>query len=434
MSMKNKLRRMKQHLNVEKPTPVQDTQEKKKEDAEIPFMPEWSDSGAVPYYAEDGYCLIREVVYPLHHQHGVHSFGELHDVVEEWNATAAKHPLSSAGYQSTDLFFFDTETTGLKGGAGTTIFLLGYAQVFSDRVVLRQHFLPEPNGEIAFYESFLKQVDYTTLVTYNGKAFDWPQVKTRHTLLREHLPKLPSFGHFDLLHGARRLWKHRLESVKLALVEKEVLQIERINDVPGFLAPMIYFDYVQSKDPKGVFEVIKHNEHDILSLITLYIHMSKQLLSSFHATSKERFEVARWYESLGDRKTAVKGYESIAAAAGSEQLQAKMALALQWKREQKWKEAVELWASIVEQGTGTIKMDAAIELAKAYEHRIRNLGEAIRYAKVAADVQKSIETRRHEPPHELEKRMRRLEGKRQKQQAAEMKQGKDVSDDSNFSK
>ena len=52
------------------------------------------------------------------------------------------------------------------------------------------------------------------MVTYNGKAFDWPQVKTRHTLIREHVPKLPPFGHFDLYHAARRMWKHQSGTLK----------------------------------------------------------------------------------------------------------------------------------------------------------------------------------------------------------------------------
>ena len=36
------------------------------------------------------------------------------------------------GYRPGDLFFFDTETTGLGGGTGNTIFLLGYAYIDGD--------------------------------------------------------------------------------------------------------------------------------------------------------------------------------------------------------------------------------------------------------------------------------------------------------------
>ena len=114
-------------------------------------------------------------------------------------------------------------------------------------------------------------------MTYNGKSFDWPQVKTRHTLVRDHVPKLPPFGHFDLYHAARRLWKHRLERLKLAVVEEEILGIHRKDDIPGYLAPMIYFDFVESGQPDGMLGILKHNENDILSLVTLYTHLTYQL-------------------------------------------------------------------------------------------------------------------------------------------------------------
>src|SRR5699024_4855932 len=222
------------------------------------------------YFAsDDEYCFIREKRYPLHYQHGKYPFQQLLAAIEGWNDFSGVHPLSAKGFQPDDLFFFDTETTGLGGGVGNTIFILGYARLVDDEIVLRQHFLPEPGLEVPLYQSFLENVDYTTLVTYNGKAFDWPQVKTRHTLIREHVPKLPSFGHFDLYHASRRLWKNELESTKLVTVEKEILSIERENDIPGYLAPMIYFDYVDRKHPEGVLQVLSHNEKDILSLITL---------------------------------------------------------------------------------------------------------------------------------------------------------------------
>ena len=204
----------------------------------------WEQANTKVYYLEDEYCFIREVHYPLSHQHGKYRFQDYIKAVDMWNHNGMKHPLSAYGYQPNDLFFFDTETTGLGGGVGNTIFLLGYAYLEKDEIILRQHFLPEPGLEIPLYYSFLENIDYTTLVTYNGKAFDWPQVKTRHTLIREHVPKLPSFGHFDLYHASRRFWKDQLESVKLVNVEKDILEFERKDDVPGFLAPMIYFDFL----------------------------------------------------------------------------------------------------------------------------------------------------------------------------------------------
>ncbi|MDI5787974.1 hypothetical protein PO124_04370 [Bacillus licheniformis] len=47
---------------------------------------------------------------------------ELHETVRRWNNSAVSHSLSSKGYTPSQLFFFDTETTGLGGGAGNAIF------------------------------------------------------------------------------------------------------------------------------------------------------------------------------------------------------------------------------------------------------------------------------------------------------------------------
>ncbi|PNB46269.1 hypothetical protein C1X64_36925, partial [Pseudomonas sp. GW456-E7] len=89
--------------------------------------------------------------------------------------------------------------------------------------------------------------------------------------IRDRLPKLPEFGHFDLLHGARRLWKHKMDRVSLGTVEKEELGIRRQEDTPGYLAPMLYFHFVKAQEPDLLKGVLHHNEMDVLSLISLYI-------------------------------------------------------------------------------------------------------------------------------------------------------------------
>ena len=91
-------------------------------------------------------------------------------------------------------------------------------------------------------------------------------------------PKLPEFGHFDLYHASRRLWKDKLERVKLSMVETEILGINRKMISHGYLAPMIYFDFVERKNPEILFGILKHNELDVYRLFALYIHISKQIL------------------------------------------------------------------------------------------------------------------------------------------------------------
>ena len=59
------------------------------------------------------------------------------------------------------------------------------------------------------------------IVSYNGKSFDMPLLKTRFIMNRLAVPALPP--HLDLVHLARRIHKARLKSHTLATIEGEVL-------------------------------------------------------------------------------------------------------------------------------------------------------------------------------------------------------------------
>jgi uncharacterized protein YprB with RNaseH-like and TPR domain len=359
-------------------------------------------------------CLIREVTYPLDYKHGHYQLGEFHRIVSMWNESDSNHPLSCKGHDGSELFFFDTETTGLGGGAGNTIFLLGQAQVFPDRVVVKQHLLPQPGNEVALYQSFLQGINSKTLVTYNGKAFDWPQVKTRHTLIRNSVPSLPAFGHFDLFHAARRLWKNELESVRLSKVETEILNITRENDIPGFLAPMIYFQFVKQQQPEIIMGVLKHNEIDVLSLITLYIHLSLKLLNTDHeANEEEHYEIARWLDYVGDKKSAFTAYQSLMNKGTNREEEAKFALALHYKREKEWNKAVATWEEICKSpGNRLTVKKALIELAKYYEHKEKNYERAINYSELVYRMINESESDSFTlEVKEVEKRLSRLKRK-----------------------
>ncbi|MDQ0271031.1 ribonuclease H-like domain-containing protein [Cytobacillus purgationiresistens] len=389
MSIKNKLNRLKSHMvhGVQAAIPAENSKAETEALRELPFQEIWEKEGVKPYYVDESFCLVREKEYSLDDMHGHYAFSAIKRAVEAWNETDLKHPLSSKGNTPQDLFFFDTETTGLGGGAGNTIFLLGYASITDSKVKLKQHILPNPGGEIPLYKSFLESVDYTTMVTYNGKAFDWPQVKTRHTLIREHLPKLPPFGHFDLYHASRRMWKHKLERTKLSIVEKEVLGIERQGDIPGFLAPMIYFDFVETRNPEGMLGILKHNEIDILSLISLYTHLSFQLLGlDANQTSREVYETGRWYAALGESEAAKHSFTHLSHGDHTDAIKAKHALAFEYKKQKNWDEAIPLWKSVAKQGEEKLRLEASIELAKAYEHRQKDLNQALAYTMTAEET------------------------------------------------
>jgi hypothetical protein len=381
MGLKNKLAIYGSFLAKE-----EEKAEKAEEGKHIAVPEEWETFGLKPYYLDGQYCLIREVRRPLSERRGLYTYNDYFRAVEAWQNSPVSHPLSSKGYRPEDLFFFDTETTGLGSGTGNMIFLLGYASICGNEVVIRQHFLPEPGFEVPLYDSFLRNVDYTTLVTYNGKAFDWPQVQTRHTLVREHVPKLPAFGHFDLLHAARRLWKSRLESVSLSRVEREILSIQRNGDIPGHLAPMIYFDYLETRRMDGIVEVMRHNEEDVCSLIVLYTHLTFQILGLDQCQSgDEKAAVGKWLASLKETEAAIRMLEdSLETLEGRQKWNGVLELAKQYKRKKDYDRALSLFEEVAGHSAGLTKIKSAIEAAKLLEHQFKNPESALSWCQQAA--------------------------------------------------
>ncbi|MRX70945.1 hypothetical protein GJU40_02030 [Bacillus lacus] len=412
MSLKGKLSRYKSQMKLPQESPhpadaaIGNT-------TNIQYLKEWGHHDVKSVFHGEEYSLIREISYPLTYEHGLYCLGEFVNVVNEWNKSSSTHPLSAKGHTAGELFFFDTETTGLGGGTGNAIFLLGQARVQKNEVVVRQYLLPAPGNETALYHHFLSGINLKTLVTYNGKAFDWPQVKTRHTLVRDAVPALPEFGHFDLFHAARRMWKNNMDSVKLANVEKDILNIHRDADIPGYLAPMMYFQFLQSQHPENIAGVLKHNEIDVLSLITLYIHLSKKILLAEEVEDQqEQYELARWFQTAGDTPTALKIYESAAEKDGSNQYRAKMEAAMILKKSNEWERAEPMFNEVFQHSSGTSKIRAAIEMAKHLEHKKKMAAEALETASLAYAHLKEIEQFAKLHPslkEDLQKRIKRLQ-------------------------
>jgi len=81
------------------------------------------------------------------------------------------------------VLFIDTETTGLAGGSGSYIIMMGIGKFVDYGFTVTQYILEDPSMEYAFLEQIaadLKQASST--VSFNGKSYDIPLMKTRFIL------------------------------------------------------------------------------------------------------------------------------------------------------------------------------------------------------------------------------------------------------------
>ena len=106
--------------------------------------------------------------------------------------------------------FFDLETTGLSGGAGTLAFLAGCGWFEGEAFRVRQFFLSSPVGRARDAAPRSAQIfdEASLLVTFNGRTFDVPLMETRWAFHRTAAPT-DDLPHFDMLPPARRLWGRR---------------------------------------------------------------------------------------------------------------------------------------------------------------------------------------------------------------------------------
>jgi uncharacterized protein YprB with RNaseH-like and TPR domain len=186
------------------------------------------------------------------------------------------------GLDLSRMLIFDTETTGLAGGAGTVPFLIGLA-FFEDGVLkVEQLFLPNFGAEAPMLHHLARRMsEASCLVSYNGKSFDWPLLRSRFVMNRVPVAEPPP--HVDLLHCARRVLKSRvgdvesrMESVKLTAVEREVLGFHREDDVDGALIPGLYLGYLRGAEPETMLGVLEHNDNDVVALAAILGHLCER--------------------------------------------------------------------------------------------------------------------------------------------------------------
>ena len=276
--------------------------------------------------------------------------------------------------------FFDTETTGLAGGAGTYIFLLGLGFFAGDSFYIRQYFMSDYHQEeaVLWAVNQLFEQNYAVLVTYNGKCYDFPLMQTRFIMARLPL-QLRDPYHLDLLFPTRRLWKRRLQDCSLSNIERNVLNIMRHGDTPGYLIPNMYFQYLQNKDARPLKSIFAHNLQDIISLVTLTTKIG-QIMRNPLDVSKDGIDISsigRIYDSQKDYTFSSQCYEKALECDLSDQesLEVLRLSSFAYKRQRKWEQAEQVWRDIITL-SGSFLYYPYEELAKYYEHHLKDYKKA----------------------------------------------------------
>lgn len=284
--------------------------------------------------------------------------------------------------------FLDTETTGLSGGTGTHVFLVGVGRFEGDRFTVRQYFMRHPGEERAMLDAIERDVrDSSCLITYNGRTFDVPLLETRY---RMHHHRFPSpEQHLDLLHPVRAVWKHRLPSCSLGTVEEHILGVQRVDDAPGWMIPQMYFSYLQSRRVETLRSVFSHNLLDIVSLARLagLVHgFQAGIESPAHPT--DRLGVALIHLRQGNVERAlpvVRELGSSALVPAELRFRALRELSVEMKRTGKRQDVLELWERGLSDSSRAIRLYSSEELAKHMEHHSRDHQAALDLARRAAD-------------------------------------------------
>ena len=314
-----------------------------------------------------------------------------------------------------DLLFFDLETIGLTG-AGTVAFLAAFGRLtiagkagpnmISARLMITQYLLLDYPGENCFIDALLSEFNRTsaeslTMISYNGKSFDSQILKTR-CLMHGFAP--PEYRHADLLYPSRRLWKHILPDCSQATIEKTILGIDREDDIPGIMAPDIWFAFLKRGETEPLIKICEHNRMDIAGLAAIFRAMACIAGDPIMMAKKINYDAEalalRWYKNNQATGEALLCH---AAARGYPLAQLRYGLVL-LKTQQGGEGREWLYRAADKSHPPAVQIAALRALAIDSEHRLNNATEAIECAMQGMELLPPDSSRRKE----FERRIQRL--------------------------
>ncbi|HWW88447.1 MAG TPA: ribonuclease H-like domain-containing protein [Vicinamibacterales bacterium] len=328
---------------------------------------------------ESGGCFIVEHRFEPDDCHG---HDPVRKVASRLEQSAGAAPLFGGSASTPSPFvFFDLETTGLSGGAGTLAFLVGCASFDSSGAfVVRQFLLTRCVDERALLQAAFRELARAgSLVSFNGKSFDATVLETRFLFHRLSW-MIDGVPHIDVVHPARQFWKN--ETCSLIALEREVLGIHRAGDVPGSVIPLQYFEFVRTGDARSLVAVLDHNRMDLLTLAALtarLLHLAESGPDEAR-NAREALALGRVYERAGMYERARKAFERAVSLneSGAVEIAAVRALALSLRRAREHHRAAAHWRRLVEIPScpAHVTHEAMEALAIHHEHRARDFPAA----------------------------------------------------------
>jgi uncharacterized protein YprB with RNaseH-like and TPR domain len=335
---------------------------------------------ARPVETPHGTVYVREELLAADHRHGrVEVRGALAARGAEVAALALDEGLR--GVDLRGMLLLDTETTGLAGGTGTLPFVVGLGWFEGERLRIAQLLLKRPGEEgpmLRFIAERLAQA--SCVVTYNGKTFDWPLLKSRFVMNRQRVPDAPP--HLDLLHCARRVFRHRPGGARLVQLEEDVLGHRRVGDIPGAEIPELYFRYLRTGQGGLLEPVLTHNAHDMVLLAAMLGELARQYGQSRAEDPRDGLGFASVAARAGETERAL-AFAQAAAMAGEGPLRAEaLALAAEvWRRQGQVQSAVEALQRAVRLAPAPRRPELHLTLSKLYEHKLADPRRALEHAR-----------------------------------------------------
>jgi len=328
------------------------------------------------------YCLVR-TFFPTGYTHGLNEL-KMEDIGKILPAAAFSIHDGSLSYPLKSMKFLDTETTGL-GGSGTVAFLIGMGHLVEEGFEVLQYIIPDFSDEAAMLQDFYETLNVdSTIVSFNGASFDVPVIQDR--LIINRVARKLEFGHhLDVLHSARRLFKRRLQDCTLMNLERQLLSFYRTDDIPGYLVPSVYFEWLSSQELSMMSAVLEHNRHDIISLLFLTQLIAEAFVSTGETLehSEDLHSLSRFFERRKESTKVERIYDRVEESGTEITPDAALHFARNFKRTQKFERSVTIWESLVE-ARSVQGYWACVELAKYHEHQTKEIKTALDYARLAS--------------------------------------------------